>query len=70
MVAIKVKGRLLAVNEQPTCDWICRHPATDSPGEIKSREVELASRSWMVCLAAELFLNSCFLDTVFVTSDP
>ena len=30
--------------------------------------MELGSHSWMDCLAAELFLNSCFLDTVFVTS--
>ena len=35
--------------------------------EIKSREVELGSHSRMVCLAAELFLNSCFSGTVFVT---
>ena len=39
----------------------------ESPGEIKRWEVELDSRSWMVCLAAELFLNSCFSDTVLVT---
>ena len=38
-----------------------------SPGEMKSREVELDSHSWTDCLAAELFLNSCFSDTVFVT---
>ena len=37
-----------------------------SPGEIKTRAVELGSHSWAVCLAAELFLNSCFSDTVFV----
>ena len=29
--------------------------------------MELGSHSWMDCLAAELFLNSCFSDTVFVT---
>ena len=29
--------------------------------------MELGSGSWMVCLAAELFLSSCFSDTVFVT---
>ena len=29
--------------------------------------MELGSHSWMVCLAAELFLNSCSLDAVFVT---
>ena len=29
--------------------------------------MELGSRGWMDCLAAELFLNSCFSDTVFVT---
>ena len=34
---------------------------------MKSREVELGSHSWMDCLAAELFLNSCLSDTVFVT---
>ena len=34
---------------------------------MKSREVELGSHSRMDCLAAELFLNSCFADTVFVT---
>ena len=38
-----------------------------SPGEIKSREVELDSHSWIDCLVAELFLNSCFFDAVFVT---
>ena len=35
--------------------------------EIKSRELELGSRCWMDCFAAELFLNSCFSVTVFVT---
>ena len=30
-------------------------------------EVELGFHSWMDCLAAELFLNSCLLDTVIVT---
>ena len=30
----------------------------ESPGEIKSREVELDSHSWMDCLAAGLFRNS------------
>ena len=34
---------------------------------MKSREVELDSHSRMDCLAAELFLNSCFSDIVFVT---
>ena len=34
---------------------------------MKSREVELGPHSRMDCLAAELFLNSCFSDTVFVT---
>ena len=55
-----------------------------SPGEIKSMEVEMGSpstrhpktlkphitigcHSWMDCLTAELFLNNCFSDTVFVT---
>ena len=31
---------------------------------MKSREVELGSRSWMDCLAAVLSLNSCFSDSV------
>ena len=35
-----------------------------SPGEIDSREVEVGSHSWMDCLPAELFLNSCVSDTV------
>ena len=39
----------------------------ENPGEIKSREVELGSNSRLVCLAAKLFFNSCFSDTVFVT---
>ena len=34
---------------------------------MKSKEVELGSHSWMDCFAAELFLNSCFSDTVLVT---
>ena len=34
--------------------------------EIKSREVEPGSHSRVDCLASELFLGSCFLDTVFV----
>ena len=37
-----------------------------SQGEIKSREVEQGSHSRTDCPAAELFLNSCFSDTVFV----
>ena len=37
-----------------------------SQREMKSKEVELGSHSWMVCLAAELFLNGCFSDIVFV----
>ena len=39
----------------------------ENRGEVKSREVELGSNSRLVCLAAKLFLNSCFSDTVFVT---
>ena len=39
----------------------------ESPGEMKSREVELDSHSRILCLAAKLFLNSCFSGTVFVT---
>ena len=44
----------------------------ESPGEIKRREVELDSHSWMeYCLAAELFARQqlllLFSDTVFVT---
>ena len=43
--------------------------AADSPGEVNGREVELGPNSWMDynCLAAELFLNSRFWDTDFVT---
>ena len=40
---------------------------SQSPGEMKSREVELGVHSWMHCLAAELLLHSCFLNTVCVT---
>ena len=39
----------------------------ESPREFKSREVELVCHSWMDCLAAELFLDSRFPDTVLVT---
>ena len=49
---------------------IHHHTSGKSPAEIawiKSREVELGSHSWVDCLAAELLLNSCFWDTVFVT---
>ena len=35
-----------------------------SPGKMESREVELGSRSWMDCLAAEMFSSCCFSDTV------
>ena len=38
----------------------------ESPGEIKSREVELRSESW-TCLLLQLFLNSCATDIVLVT---
>ena len=38
-----------------------------SPGDIKRRQMELGSQSRMDCLAAELLLNSCFLDTILVT---
>ena len=31
-----------------------------SSGEIKIKEVQLGSHSWVVCLATELFLNSYF----------
>ena len=34
---------------------------------MKRREAKLGSHSRMVCLAVELFLSSCFSDTVFVT---
>ena len=42
----------------------------EDPGEIRSRKMELSFHSRMDCLAAELFLNSCFSDTVFVTFVP
>ena len=38
-----------------------------SPGEIKRREVELGSHRELDNPLLQLFLNSCFLDTVFVT---
>ena len=34
--------------------------SSQSPGEVKSLEVELGSHSWMGCLADELFLSSWF----------
>ena len=38
----------------------------ESPGENKSREVELGSESW-TCLLLQLFLNSSATDIVLVT---
>ena len=38
-----------------------------SPGEIKSREVELGSRRELGSLLLRLFLNSCSSDVVFAT---
>ena len=38
----------------------------ESPGESKSREVELGSESW-TCLLLQLFLNSCATDIILVT---
>ena len=38
----------------------------ESPGESKSREVELGSESW-TCLLLQLFLNSCAADIILVT---
>ena len=34
------------------------------PGEFESREMELGCHWWTVCLAAELFLNSRFTDSL------
>ena len=39
----------------------------ESPGEIKSREVELGSESWTT-RSLQLFLNSSATDIVFVTA--
>ena len=39
----------------------------ESPGEIKSREVELGSHRELDSPLLQLFLNSCYSDTVFVT---
>ena len=39
----------------------------ESPGEIKSREMELGSHRELDNPLLQLFLNSCFADTVFVT---
>ena len=33
-------------------------------GQIKSREVEVGFHSWRDCLAAKLFINRCFSDSV------
>ena len=40
------------------------------PRRDQKREVELGSHSWTDFLAADLFLNSCFSDAVFVTLFP
>ena len=51
---------------QLTYKWhLCPAP-TQSPGEIRGRG-GAGSHSWMDCLAAELFRNSCFSDIVLVT---
>ena len=47
--------------------WRYTRSIKPAPGEMKRREVELGFHSRMDCLVAELFLNSCFSDTVFVT---
>ena len=39
----------------------------ESPGEIKSREMELGPHRELDNPLFQLFLNSCFADTVFVT---
>ena len=39
----------------------------ESPGEIKSREVEQQIERELDSPLLQLFLNSCFPDTVFVT---
>ena len=41
-----------------------KEDSQESPGELESREMELGSHCWTVCLAAELFLNSCFTDSL------
>ena len=38
----------------------------DSPGEIKSREVELGSDKELDSPLLQVFISSCFSDTVFV----
>ena len=67
----EIKSREDTLDSQESSGEIrSREDALDSqksPEEIKSREVELGCHSRLVCLAAELFLNSCFSDTVFVT---
>ena len=45
---------------------LCPAP-TQSPGEIRGKEVELALIAGWTVLAAELFRNSCFSDIVLVT---
>ena len=44
-----------------------KHRPKVSPGEARCTEVELDSHGCTDCVAVEWFLNSCFLDTVFVT---
>ena len=65
----EIKRREVVLDPQESPEEIKRREVEldfqESPGEIKSREVELGFHSWMVCLAAELHLNSGFSDTVF-----
>ena len=66
MVSVDVKHHvylLTLINRRLGVRW-------QSPGEMKSREVELGSHSWIDRLDAELFFNSCFSDSVFVTYRP
>ena len=42
----------------------CGSMCGQNPGEIKSWEAELGSRSWMDGFDADLFLSSCFSDTL------
>ena len=62
---VEIKSREVAAANQFIAGWFvllqsCKETLTraqnsrQSPGEIKSREVELSCHRWMVCLVAEL----------------
>ena len=66
-MTFEVSRKCLPVNRTVLSGQNTFFLSKQSPGEIKCREVELGSQSWMDCPDAELVLNSRFSDTVFVT---